>query len=121
MDLRFYEIQSTKKNNRVPWSQIATSIPFWALLITHTLNNFGWYMLLVELPMFLSVGLGFAIKDVSQFYFVFLNDNVDFNVKSSNFYVNSYVLFIVYIYRMRFSPRFLSCATGCFPFFTVPA
>ena len=77
MDLRFYEIQSTKKNNRVPWSQIATSIPFWALLITHTLNNFGWYMLLVELPMFLSVGLGFAIKDVSLFHCFYLKNQVD--------------------------------------------
>ena len=76
----FYEIQCAKKNNRVPWSQIATSIPFWALLITHTLNNFGWYMLLVELPMFLSVGLGFAIKDVSLLYYLYLKHYLDFNL-----------------------------------------
>ena len=39
------------------------SVPFWALLMAHVLNNFGWYMLLVELPMFLSDGLGFEIKE----------------------------------------------------------
>jgi hypothetical protein len=49
----------------VPWKAIATSVPFWALTITHTLNNFGWYMLLVELPSFMSAGLGFNIKEAS--------------------------------------------------------
>ena len=48
----------------VPWKEIFTSVPFWALIFTHTLNNFGWYMLLVELPMFMSTGLGFNIKEV---------------------------------------------------------
>jgi ACS family sodium-dependent inorganic phosphate cotransporter len=47
----------------VPWKDIFTSVPFWALTFTHTLNNFGWYMLLVELPMFMSTGLGFNIKE----------------------------------------------------------
>ena len=50
----------------VPWKDILTSVPFWALTLTHTLNNFGWYMLLVELPMFMSTGLGFNIKEVSD-------------------------------------------------------
>ena len=59
-----YFIFKGKKNNRkVPWLGIASSVPFWALLIAHVLNNFGWYMLLVELPMFLSDGLGFEIKE----------------------------------------------------------
>jgi len=48
----------------VPWKDILTSVPFWALMITHTLNNFGWYMLLVELPSFMSAGLGLNIKEV---------------------------------------------------------
>jgi len=47
----------------IPFKSIATSIPFWALLFAHMLNNFAWYMLLVELPTFLSVGLGFAISE----------------------------------------------------------
>ena len=47
----------------IPWKSILFSVPFWALCISHTLNNFGWYMLLVELPLFMSNGLGFNIKD----------------------------------------------------------
>lgn len=39
------------------------SLPFWAIIVSHTLNNFGWYMLLVELPLFLRTGLGFNIKE----------------------------------------------------------
>ena len=33
-------------------------------MISHFLNNFGWYMLLVELPSFLNKGLGFDIEAV---------------------------------------------------------
>lgn len=47
----------------VPWKSILTSVPFWALCISHALNNFGWYMLLVELPLFMRTGLGFNIKE----------------------------------------------------------
>ena len=60
------EINKTEeKSRRIPWKSIYSSVPFWALCISHTLNNFGWYMLLVELPLFMSNGLGFNIKDVS--------------------------------------------------------
>ena len=48
----------------IPWRCILTSKPFWALCISHVLNNFGWYMLLVELPLFMSSGLGFDVKQV---------------------------------------------------------
>jgi hypothetical protein len=56
------------KQLAVPWKDILTSVPFWALTFTHTLNNFGWYMLLVELPMFMSTGLGFKIKEVKVLF-----------------------------------------------------
>ena len=52
----------------MPWKSIGTSVPFWALCISHMLNNFGWYMLLVELPLFMSNGLGFNIKQVKLEY-----------------------------------------------------
>lgn len=46
----------------VPWKAIWTSKPFWAILISHTGSNFGWYMLLTELPSYMSGILGFDIK-----------------------------------------------------------
>jgi hypothetical protein len=62
----------------VPWKDILTSVPFWALTFTHTLNNFGWYMLLVELPMFMSTGLGFNIKEVIK------NNNINIVLLSTD-------------------------------------
>lgn len=41
------------KRPPVPWGQIFKSAPFWAILIAHFCNNFGWYMLLIELPIYL--------------------------------------------------------------------
>ncbi len=48
----------------LPIKKIFTSIPFWAIFICHFLQNFGWYMLLVEIPTFLNVGLGYDIESV---------------------------------------------------------
>ena len=41
----------------VPWRQILGSRPFLALTLAHLCNNCGWYMLLVELPLFAKTGL----------------------------------------------------------------
>ena len=64
----------------MPWKSIGTSVPFWALCISHMLNNFGWYMLLVELPLFMSNGLGFNIKQVQletieEFFYKSIRDH----------------------------------------------
>ena len=48
----------------MPWKDILRSVPVWAIVVAHTLNNVGWYMLLVELPLFMRAGLGFDIKEV---------------------------------------------------------
>jgi len=42
----------------IPWRSIISSPPFLALAFAHFCNNFGWYMLLIELPLFISSGLG---------------------------------------------------------------
>lgn len=53
-----------KKNvsKTVPWRQVFRSKPFLAILITHFCNNFGWYMLLIELPSFMNHILKFDIS-----------------------------------------------------------
>lgn len=47
----------------VPWKKVLTSMPFWAILIAHTCNNWGWYMLLIELPFYMKQVLKFNIKE----------------------------------------------------------
>lgn len=47
----------------VPWKKIFTSGPFLAILIAHTCSNWGWYMLLIELPFYMKQVLQFNIKE----------------------------------------------------------
>jgi len=47
----------------VPWKKIWTSAPFYGILIAHCCNNWGWYMLLIELPIYMKGVLKFEIKE----------------------------------------------------------
>lgn len=47
----------------VPWGKVFTSGPFLAILIAHTCSNWGWYMLLIELPFYMKQVLAFDIKE----------------------------------------------------------
>lgn len=46
----------------VPWKSIATSLPFWAILIAHMGQNYGYETLMTELPTFMKQILHFDIK-----------------------------------------------------------
>jgi len=46
----------------VPWKKVWTSLPVWAIIVAHTGGNWGWYMLLVKLPTYMSYILKFNIK-----------------------------------------------------------
>ena len=54
-----------KRASAVPWRQILTSRPFLTLTLAHLCNNFGWYMLLVELPLFAKTGLGVDMEVIT--------------------------------------------------------
>ena len=58
--LESHQQQDTSKDAAaaVPWRQILSSPPFLALALAHLCSNCGWYMLLVELPLFARTGLG---------------------------------------------------------------
>lgn len=47
----------------VPWRAVATSLPFWAILVAHTCSNWGWYMVLIELPLYMKQILKFKIAE----------------------------------------------------------
>jgi ACS family sodium-dependent inorganic phosphate cotransporter len=46
----------------VPWKKVFTSGPFLGILIAHTCSNWGWYMLLIELPFYMKQVLQLEIK-----------------------------------------------------------
>lgn len=47
----------------VPWCSIAKSMPFWAILIAHIGQNYGYETLMTELPTFMKQVLRFNIKE----------------------------------------------------------
>lgn len=80
----------------LPWKALLKSKPFWAILVSHTGSNFGWYMILTELPTYMAKILGFAIKSnailsaipflVMWLYSIFLGSFMDY--LASKGYVN---------------------------------
>ncbi|XP_058788719.1 putative inorganic phosphate cotransporter isoform X2 [Phymastichus coffea] len=50
------------KSPTVPWKAISTSLPFWAILIAHMGQNYGYETLMTELPTFMKQILHFHIK-----------------------------------------------------------
>ncbi|KAF7267420.1 hypothetical protein GWI33_019354 [Rhynchophorus ferrugineus] len=47
------DTMTTNKNIQVPWKQILTSAPVWAIVISHFSENWGFYTLLTQLPKYL--------------------------------------------------------------------
>lgn len=56
---------SSMQERPIPYRSIFTSIPFYAILIAHVAQNWGFYTLLNELPTYMSEILHFNIKEVS--------------------------------------------------------
>jgi MFS family permease len=48
----------------VPWKAIWTSVPFWAIIVADLGNNWGFWLLLTELPTYMKNMLGYDIKKV---------------------------------------------------------
>ena len=59
----FYFAQNT---NPVPWLDILTSPPVWALIITYLCNSWGTYMLVTTLPLYMNAVLHFDILAVRR-------------------------------------------------------
>ncbi|XP_045536709.1 putative inorganic phosphate cotransporter isoform X2 [Papilio machaon] len=47
----------------IPWRKIILSMPFWAIMLAHMGQNYGYETLMTELPTFMRQVLHFSIKD----------------------------------------------------------
>lgn len=56
-----------KTRPKIPWRSIARSLPFWAILVAHTGSNWAFYMLLVNMPLFLNQVLRFNMAEVTLY------------------------------------------------------
>ncbi|KAF2883330.1 hypothetical protein ILUMI_22832 [Ignelater luminosus] len=55
------EEHDSEKKPSVPWKSVIKSRPFFAILVAHTCSNWGWYMVLIELPLYMKGILKFKI------------------------------------------------------------
>lgn len=55
------------KPQKIPWCEFIKSPPVWGILVAHACNNWGFYMLLIELPIYMSGVLKFNIKENAVF------------------------------------------------------
>ncbi|CAL4098932.1 unnamed protein product, partial [Meganyctiphanes norvegica] len=54
-----------KKAPPVPWRAALTSVPFWAILVAGVGNNWGFYTLLTDLPLYMKNMLGQDLKSTA--------------------------------------------------------
>ena len=64
-------IEDSRKKPKIPLKAIFTSVPFYAILIAHCCQNWGFYTLLTEMPTYLKNILHFDIKTVNYLFFVY--------------------------------------------------
>lgn len=55
-----------KKHLKTPWGDILTSLPVYALIIVHSAQNWGFWMLLTKMPTYMKGVLKYDIKEVSE-------------------------------------------------------
>lgn len=53
---------TSDRPKRTPWRAIVGSAPFWALLVAHSAQNWGFWTLLTEIPTYMNQVLEFDIK-----------------------------------------------------------
>lgn len=53
-----------KKEIKTPWRSIVTSLPFFAILVAHSGQNWGFWTLLTEIPSYMSSIMKYDIKNV---------------------------------------------------------
>ena len=52
----------SEKPRSIPVKAIATSVPVWAIILTNVTQNFGYYVLLTELPNYMKNVLALDLK-----------------------------------------------------------
>eukprot|EP00795_Rhopilema_esculentum_P016411 gene16411-7817_t len=56
------EDKTESKLTTVPWKELLTSVPVWAIIIAHFTENWGYYTLLTSLPTYLKLMLKFDLQ-----------------------------------------------------------
>lgn len=55
------------KNETIPWVQLLSKVPVWAIIINHFCSNWGFYVLLTWLPTYFTQALGVDLSQVGLY------------------------------------------------------
>lgn len=55
------------KNETIPWAQLLSKVPVWAIIINHFCSNWGFYVLLTWLPTYFTQALGVDLSQVGLY------------------------------------------------------
>lgn len=72
---------------KTPWKEIIKSTPMWTLLIVHLTQNWGFLILLTNMPTYLNYILKFNIKSVKM--------SKNLNLCTPDFVINLYFIIII--------------------------
>ncbi|XP_018323872.1 putative inorganic phosphate cotransporter isoform X2 [Agrilus planipennis] len=65
-ELEFIETSLHKRDNsevtHTPWKSLLTSVPLWSLLIVHMAQNWGYYTLVTEIPIYINALFGLDVS-----------------------------------------------------------
>lgn len=80
--------EGRRKATDVPWLQIATSIPFYAIIISHFAENWGLYTMLTQLPTYMRCKRftgGDSVISLSKLNGKNVSDSLEFDLSASGF------------------------------------
>lgn len=60
-DLYFFVVSKRKKNTRIPWIPMLTSIPLWALVAAQIGHDWGFFTMVTDLPIYMNDVLKYKI------------------------------------------------------------
>lgn len=63
LDFIISSMPEEDKNTYTPWLEIFKSVPNWAIIVAHFCQNWLWYMLLTDLPLYFQQILNFDIQE----------------------------------------------------------
>lgn len=58
---------SLPKNETIPWGQLLSKAPVWAIIINHFCSNWGFYVILTWLPTYFTQALGVDLSQVGVY------------------------------------------------------
>ena len=62
-----HNVPPVPKNETIPWAQLLSKVPVWAIIINHFCSNWGFYVLLTWLPTYFTQALGVDLSQVGLY------------------------------------------------------